>query len=113
MTSSSATRTSAVADRTPAQQRADSRQQLLVRERAADDVVGTAVEGTHALDGIGRRCEEDHRHVSIPGAPRLPAPQAQAEVELGEENDVGARALRELEGLAPARCAEDVEAVIA
>src|SRR5262245_30542173 len=39
--------------RAPAQERADAREQLLVGERPADHVVGTAIEGAHALDRVG------------------------------------------------------------
>src|SRR6476659_10031687 len=97
----------------PADERADAREQLLVRERPADDVVGTAIEGADTLDRVGRRREDDDRDVAIPGPPRLAAAQAQAELELGEEDDVRPSALRELERLRAACGSEDVEAVVA
>ena len=95
------------------QERSDAREQLHVRERAADDVVGAAVERAHALDGVRGGREQDHGHVAVPRPPRLAAAKPQAEVELGEEHEVRPRALGELERLAPARRLEHVEAVVA
>ncbi len=57
--------------------------------------------------------QQDHGHVAIPASARLAAAQALAEVELPEEHEVGPDALGELERLAPARCVEHVEAVVA
>ena len=57
--------------------------------------------------------EHDDGNVPVPGSSRLATPKPQAQLELGEENDVGPRALGELERLAPAGRAEHVEAVVA
>ena len=78
-----------------------------------DDVIGAALERTHALDGVRPCGEHDDRNVPIPRPPGLAAPKPQAEVELGEQDDVGTRGLRELERLAAPRGTEDVEAVVA
>ncbi len=106
-------RTSSRRRSAPSQERTNAREQLLVGERAPDDVVGSAVEGAHPLDGIGRGREQDHGDVSIPRPAGLAAAQPEAEVELGEENEVGSRALGELERLRTACGVEDVEAVVA
>jgi len=98
--------------RAPAQERADARQQLLVRERPPHHVVRAAIEGTHALDEIRRGSEQDHRHVPVPRPSGLSAAEAQAEVELGEENEIRTCTLREVERLASARRAEHVEPVV-
>ena len=45
--------------------------------------------------------------------PGLATPEAQAEVELGQEHEIRPCPLHELERLAPPRRAEDVEAVVA
>ncbi len=96
-----------------AQERADPCEQLLVGERSADDVVGAAVERPHPLDRIRGRREQDHGDVPVPAPPRLAAPEPKAEVELGEQHEIGPCALGELERLAPPRGAEHVEAVVA
>ena len=95
------------------QESADAREELLVRERPAHDVVGSSIESANAFDGIRRGCEENHGDISIPGPPRLPAPKSEAEIELREQDDVGSCSFGKLERFAPPRCAEDVEAVVA
>jgi len=82
--------------RAPPQKRPDPSEQLLVRKRAADDVVRATVERTHALDGIGRRREQDDRNVPVPRPPGLAPAEPKAEVELGEENEIRPDALDEL-----------------
>ena len=99
--------------RAPAQERPDAREQLLVGEGTAHDVVGAAVERPHALDGIGRGREQDHGDVPVPRPSRLAPSKAQAQVELGEQHDVRPDALRELERLAPPSGPEHVEPVVA
>src|SRR5439155_21717344 len=54
-----------------------------------------------------------HGDVSIPCPARLAATQPEAELELLEEHEIGSGLLREVEGLAHARRAEDVEAGVA
>src|SRR5262245_56681193 len=88
---------------------ADPREELLVRERSSDDVVGAAVERADAFDRVGRRRENDHRNVPVPVSPGLAAPQSQAEVELGNDDEVWARRLGDVERLAPASRSEHVE----
>ena len=97
----------------PAEQRADPRKELLVRERPAKDVVGAAVERTNALDRVGGRCEDYDRHVPVPAPAGLAAAKPQTEVELAEEDEIRTSALHELESLAPAGGSENVEIVVA
>ena len=99
--------------RAPSQECTNAREQLFVGEGAADDVVGAAVERTHALDRIRRGREQDDGNVPVPCTTRFPPPQPQAQVELGEQHDIRANALGELERLAPPRRPEHVEAVVA
>jgi len=101
------------ADRTSAQKRSNSSEELVVCERPAHDVVGSSIESANAFEGIRRGCEQDHGHISIPGPPRLPAPKSEAEIELREQDDVRSGSFGKLERFAPPRCAEDVEAVVA
>ena len=93
------------------QHRVDPRHELRV-ELALGDVVGSALEGPHALDGIGARGREhDHRDVPVPAAPGLALAQPRAELGLAGEHDVRPDALGDVERLrAPARL-DDVEAV--
>lgn len=46
------------------------------------------------------RTDDDHRHVAVPAATRLTRPQARAEIELGQQDEIGSRPLGELERLA-------------
>ena len=101
-----------------AQHRVDTRHQLLVVERPRDEVVATAREGVHSVDGVGPGlAEHDHRHVAIPRAPGLALPQHAAHLErrrIGQaahEHEVGPLALHELQRF-PARIgSQDREAV--
>ena len=52
-------------------------------------------------------------HVAVPRSAWLAATETQAEVELGEQDDVGPDALGELERFASSASAEHVEAVVA
>ena len=103
----------AVRDRGPPKHRSNPREQLFVRERPAEDVVRASVERAHTIDRVRGRRQEDHGDVSIPCPARLAATQPEAELELLEEHEIGSGLLREVEGLARARRAEDVEAVVA
>ena len=94
-------------------QGANAREELVVRVRVTDNVVGAALERSHALDGVRSCGEHDDWNVPVPRPPGLAAPKPQAEVELGEQDDGGTRGLRELERLAAPSGTEDVEAVLA
>jgi hypothetical protein len=94
-------------------ERTHAREELLVCERPTHDVVGSSIESSNALDGIRRGCEQDHGHISIPGAPWLSAPKSEAEIEFRKQDDVRTDSLGKLEGLAPTRRSENVEAVVA
>ena len=50
---------------------ANAREELVVGERAPDDVVGAALERPHALERVGSGREHDHRYVPIPRPPGL------------------------------------------
>ena len=98
--------------RRPAQDRPDPREQLLVDDRPRQEVVRAALEGSDSIDGVGsRRADHDHGDVAIPRAARLTLAQPRAEVELGQHDEVGTRALGKLERLAVEAGLEDVEAV--
>ena len=83
-------------------------------ERPLEHVVGAAVEGAHAVDRVGLAGREhDHGDVAIPRASRLALAEPPAQLELREQDEVGALLLHELEHLAVGRGAEHVEAVVA
>lgn len=78
-----------------------SAQQLLVHHGPVHEVVRPSLEGPHTVDRVGPgRADDDHRHLSIPGAARLTRSQTRAELELGEQDEIGTRTLRDLECLA-------------
>src|SRR6185369_9298483 len=76
------------------------------------NVVRSALERTHALDGVGAgRREDDDGHVSIPAPSGLALPQARTELRLAREHDVRSLSLCDVERLrAPPRL-DDVEPV--
>ena len=92
----------------------DPGEQLVVVERAREVVVTAPVERPNAVDSIGLGVpEDDDGHAAIPRATRLALAKPAAHVELGgEEHEVGAHALGELECVLLVVGADDVEAVI-
>ena len=99
--------------RCPPEHGPDPRTQLLVCERPVDVVVGAALERAGAVDGVRRlAAQQDHRDVAIPRAARHAVAQARAELQLGDEDEVGAHALGQVEDLARVAGAEHVEPVV-
>src|SRR5438270_1433836 len=93
--------------RRPAQDGSDPREELVVKEGPPDEVVGAALERPHAVDGVGLGpSDHDQRDLAVPRPALLEGGG------VPEEDEVGARPLRELERLAARGRAEDVEAVV-
>ena len=98
--------------RRPPQHRSDAGQQLVVDDRPRQVVVRAALERAHPVDRVRLlRAEHDHRDVAVPRPAGLALAEARAEVELGADDEVGARPLGERERLAAERGLEHVEAV--
>ena len=96
----------------PSQHCSDAGQQLVVDDGARQVVVRAALERAHPVDGVRLlRAEHDHRDIAVPGPARLALAEARAEVELGADDEVGARPLGERERLAAERGLEHMEAV--
>ena len=89
-------------------------EQLVVEERPRDEIVGAAVEGAHAVDGVGLlRPEHDHRHVAVPRTSRLALAQPAADVELAAEQDeIRASSLGERQSVLAVLGPQHVEAVL-
>src|SRR5919199_2043784 len=93
--------------RRPPQDGSDARQQLVIQERPAEEVVGSALERPSAVDGIGLgSADHDERHLARPRAAFLERRG------IAEQDEIRARPLRERKRLVALRCAEDVEAVV-
>ena len=98
----------------PPEQRLDPRPQLLVGERPVEVVVGPALEGADAIDeGVALlRAEQDDGDVAVPGAAGLALPEPEAELELGEEDEIRTQALGQVERLAGGDRRHNLEAVL-
>src|SRR5438105_4029198 len=93
--------------RRPPQDRPDAREQLVVEERPAEEVVGAALERPSAVDRIRLgSAEDDERHLAAPRAALLERRG------VAEEDQIRPGPLRELERLAARGGAEHVEAVV-
>src|SRR5688500_12590084 len=89
------------------------REQLVVDEWLDDIVVASPVEPAHAVDRVAPRGDHDDREAAIPVS------QSAADIEAGavrenglEQDEIGALALDELEGVDCACGGEDLEAVV-
>jgi hypothetical protein len=99
--------------RRPAKHSPDPRAQLLVGERPVDVVVGAALEGAGAVDGVRLlAAEQDHGDVAVPRAARNAVAKTRTELQLGDQDKIGADALGQVEDLPGMTGSQDVEAVV-
>ena len=89
----------------------DPRHELLI-QIALDDIVGPALEGADAVDGVGaRRRQHNHGDVPIPASAGLSFAQPRAQVGLADEHNVRPGAFGDVEGLRAPAGLDDVETI--